>query len=122
MIAMFTATARSLRNTLESIATPCSVKAMGNESARRCFCDVVTICDHIIGRFLEAVTICDPILSNSFLAANEEDELRNVFRFEDDCPAQRWKKLSDFFPALSGKEQGEQMRNGKARLSALALE
>jgi uncharacterized protein YdbL (DUF1318 family) len=27
------------------MATPCSVKAMGNESARRYFCDVVTICD-----------------------------------------------------------------------------
>jgi len=27
MISMLTATARSLRNTLDSIATPCSVKA-----------------------------------------------------------------------------------------------
>ena len=66
MIAIFTCTARELRKTLESIATPCSVKAMGNESARRYFCDVVTIRDHTVGRFLEVVTICDLIKDCEF--------------------------------------------------------
>jgi hypothetical protein len=33
----------------------------------RYFWDVVTICDHIVGRVLEVVTICDRMLSNSFL-------------------------------------------------------
>src|SRR5437667_3874325 len=50
MIAMLTATARALRRTLDSIATPCSVNATGSESARRYFWYVVTICDHMIGR------------------------------------------------------------------------
>jgi hypothetical protein len=51
-MAMFTSTARELRSTLESIATPCSVNATGRESERRYLWDVVTICDLMLSNSL----------------------------------------------------------------------
>ena len=45
MISMLTVIARLLRKTLESIATPCSVKAKGGNRGSRCFSEPVTNCD-----------------------------------------------------------------------------
>jgi hypothetical protein len=49
MMAMFTCTARGLRRTLESMATPCSVKAYGRYARPRCFGELITVCDEFGG-------------------------------------------------------------------------
>src|SRR5437588_11133640 len=88
MIAMFTCTARELRRTLESIATPCSVKAKGRYLT---FWPrfKVTFCD--LERLLrwEVVTIRDLILScSAFVSWNMKSdgnlcELRLTAWFND---------------------------------------
>lgn len=47
VISTLVCTAISLRNTLESITTPCSVKASGKADFGRLFFDVITNCDEI---------------------------------------------------------------------------
>ena len=49
MMAMLACTARALRSTLESMATPCSVKVQGRYDRPRCFRELITVCDEFDG-------------------------------------------------------------------------
>ena len=96
---MFTSAARELRSTLESMATPCSVKAYGK--ADRFLRDVVTICDRIVFEVKNEITR-EPIfvspecliesfgrdliehrkvgIEHNLFAPNEKNQWGNIFR------------------------------------------
>jgi hypothetical protein len=63
-----------------------------------------------------AVEFGQVAIEHDFLAANEEDEPRDVFRFQDDCHAPRGRIYQTFFQRVAGKSKNIQRSEDRGQI------